>query len=119
MKSIVLAVIVAILCLSFVAWSEKSELPKDGRKTKINAHAPAASKAQILTVASTTVPMESDLSWSIYAPSSGCKFRTMSTATVAGIQKTVPDGAWHTRGVRDGSAFTNFSGCTLAELERQ
>lgn len=117
MKAIVLAVIVAVMCLSFVAWA-KTELPKDGQKTKIMVHAPVAGSEQILTVNSTTVDMSSNISWGIYSPVD-CSYRTMSTATKAGIQKTIPAGAWHVRGVREGSAFSNYSGCTGAQLERQ
>lgn len=117
MKSITLAVIVAVLCLSFVAWATKIELPKDGAKTKIMVHAPTAGADEILTVASTTKDNSDYIAWGVYSPVD-CKFRTMSTATKSGIQKTIPSGSWLIRGVRDGSAFLNLSGCTGAELER-
>jgi len=118
MKSIAIATIAAVLCLSFVALATPPELPKDGAKIKIMAHAPSAGKDQILTVNSTTVDMSSDLSWGVYSPVD-CKFRTMSTSTKVGVQKTIPSGAWHVRGLRDRSRFVNYSGCTAAELERQ
>ncbi len=118
MKSIVLAVIVAVLCLSFASWAGKSELAKDGMKTKINGFAPDGSKDTTLSVASQTVDMSNDVAWSAYAPGD-CKFRTMSTSTKAGAQKTILGGQWTTRVVNPESPFLNYSGCTSGELERQ
>lgn len=74
-------------------------------------------KDQILGVASTTIDMSDDLSWAVYSPVD-CKYRTMTSAAKQGVQKTIPAETWHVRRVRKGSAFTNFSGCTLGQLER-
>lgn len=118
MKSIVIAIIAAVLCLPLVVLATPPDLPKDGAKTKIMGHAPTAGKCQLLTAASTTVDMSDDISWGIYAPAD-CKYRTMATSTVEGVQKTIPAKTWHIRWLRDGSRFVNYSSCDGAELERQ
>lgn len=120
MKYLSTLLAILMLAISVTAFAARPELPKDGLKTKMNVHAPTATLGQILTDASTTVDMSDYLSWSLYAPAAGCKYRTMAAGTVGTeIQKTVPVGVWHTRAVRAGSAFTNFSSCALAELEPQ
>jgi len=118
MKIVTLLIMCMILCLAVMAWAGRAELAKDGKSTKLEGHAPTAGKGQILTIASTTIDMSDDISWGLYTPTD-CSYRTMSTSTRSGIQKTIPAGAWHVRVVSAGSAFTNFSGCTAAQLERQ
>lgn len=118
MKPLVLSVIVAVLCLSFVAYADRAELVKDGQKTKINGFAPNGAKDISLGVASQTVDMRNDVAWSVNSPVD-CKYRTMSTATKAGRQKTIIASSPRTLVVNTASPFINFSGCTLGELERQ
>ena len=114
----VIVVIVSIFILSMVAWGAKSDLPRDLSGQKLQFHSPDSSKNIALTVASRTVDMADDLSYSVYTPSA-CKFRVMSTATKAGSQKALLAGGRLTLGVKAGSSFINFSGCTNGELDRQ
>jgi hypothetical protein len=115
---IIIAFAIFFSWLSYEAYALKSELPTDGKKTKIEGHSADCRKDVSLTIASQTVDMNDDISWAVYVPAD-CKFRNMSTATKAGMQKTLPSGVWFGQVVRTGSAFTNFSGCTSGELERQ
>lgn len=116
MRTKILTVI--LLLIAAVALAARPELPKDGAGVKVQGHAPTGSKDVTLTVASQTVNMTNDLSWSQYAPGA-CKFRTMSTATKAGIAHTLPATTWNTRNVNATSPFLNFTGCTSGELQRQ
>lgn len=118
MKSIWAVAFILILAVGVMGvFAEPPELPVDSRGAKMQVHAPSAGKDQILGVASTTIDMSDDLSWAVYSPVD-CKYRTMTSAAKQGVQKTIPAETWHVRGVRKGSAFTNFSGCTLGQLER-
>lgn len=91
---------------------------QDAAGVKIQSHADDGKKEQALTVASTTIDMSNDVSWRVYVPAD-CKFRTMSTSTKAGLQKTLstmPGGFGMV--VNHRTPFTNFSGCTSGELSR-
>lgn len=81
---------------------------------------PDGSLGQLLTVYSTTIPMKNYAVYGIYAPSPGCKARTMATtAKGSNLLRTVPDGQWIIRGVSKKTPFLNLSGCTNAELAIQ
>lgn len=108
-----------LLLLASAALAAKPNLPADRGGQKLQGLAPDARKGSALGVASVTVDMTDDVGYTVYVPGSGCKFRTMSTATRAGNQRTVPAGAWLERRIGAGSAFINFSGCTSGELQRQ
>ena len=115
---IIIAFAIFFSWLSYGAFAGKPELPKDGMKTKITAHAPDARKDVTLTVNSQTVDMTNDISWSA-SGASDCSYRSMSTATKAGVQKPLYGGQWNTRAIGASSVHMNYSGCTGWVLERQ
>ncbi len=82
--------------------------------------APNGKKDAALTVNSTTLNMANDIEWSVYVPSSTttCVFRTMSTATKAGLAKPIPAATWTSRKVNGATPFINFTGCTAGFGER-
>lgn len=120
MKSITLAVIVAILCLSFVAWADKAELAKDGRKTKVDGFAPDPAKDIVLTGNSQTIDMTDDIAWGL-SPVANCTYRNHSTATVVGNVKTIIGGTERVRVVNENAVHATYSGagCANEILERQ
>ena len=95
-------------------------LQKDNAQNyAIQGFAPAAKKAQALTVnRSGNVSSQVDAAWSVYPTVDGCVFRLQSTATRAGVNSPAPNGAWTTRVVNGDTKFTSFSGCT-GVLHRQ
>ena len=80
--------------------------------------APNGKKDINLTVNSTTVDMRLDNGWALYTPTA-CVYRTMSTATKAGLKRTLPANTYNQRYVNPKTPFINFSGCTSGELQRQ
>lgn len=86
--------------------------------TAVQGFAPNGTKDVTLAVTSQTVDMRNDLAWGAYAPAD-CKFRNMTTATKAGSLHTLPGGSWFVRVVNPSTPFTNISGCTSGELQRQ
>lgn len=83
----------------------------------IQQHASNGKDAVNLTVNSTTKNFIGKTSWELYAPSSGCKFRNMSTLTKAGLQRTWPNGVRQSHFINPATPYANFSGCTAAELD--
>lgn len=83
----------------------------------IQQHASNGKDAVNLTVNSTTKNFTGKTSWELYAPSSGCKFRNMSTLTKAGLQRTWPNGVRQSHFINPATPYANFSGCTAAELD--
>lgn len=80
--------------------------------------APNGKKDVALTVNSTTVDMRLDNGWATWTPTA-CSYRTMSTATKAGLTRTLPANTYNQRYVNSKTPFINFSGCTSGELQRQ
>lgn len=103
MKKLIV-IVLAVGCLAGVALS--SEFAPNGKKDRA------------LTVNSTTVDMRLDNGWATYTPT-GCSYRTMSTATKAGLKRTLPANTYNQRYVNLKTPFINFSGCTSGELQRQ
>lgn len=110
-KLIVLAAIFA----AATTYAATGQLP---HVNSVQLLAPNGKKDGTLAVTSSTVDMRGDSQWGVYA-TAACKFRTMSTATKAGTQRTIPITTWVTRGVNPATPFINFSGCTGGELQRQ
>lgn len=109
-----LLILAAIFCTA-TAFAGTGTLPNINSVQTI---APNGKKDTTLAVTSQTVDMRGDAQWAVYA-TAACKFRTMSTATKAGTQRTIPITTWTTRGVNSVTPFINFSGCTGGELQRQ
>lgn len=80
--------------------------------------APNGKKDRNLTVNSTVVDMRLDNGWATWTPTA-CSYRTMSTATKAGLKRTLPANTYNQRYVNSKTPFVNFSGCTSGELQRQ
>lgn len=113
-KFILIAFLVAIAATAYAA---KPGLPVDGGGIRVMGFAPDGKKDITLAVTSQTVDMRNDLAWSQYAPGA-CKFRSMTTATKAGLARTLPATTWNQRNVNASTPFINFSGCTSGELQR-
>lgn len=120
MKILSFLTICMILCLAVMAWAGKSELAKDGLKTKINGFAPDPSKEVVLTGKSQTIDMTDDVAWGL-SPASDCSYRNHSTATKTGNLKTIAAGTDRVRVVNSKGIFATYTGagCANAILERQ
>jgi hypothetical protein len=70
-----------------------------------------------LTVASTTIDMSKKTASNIYNTTSGCVFRSMSSATKAGLTRTVPTDQWFPIVKHKNIKYMNYSGCTNAQLD--
>lgn len=96
------------------------KLEKDLNGNLIQGFAPDGNYSQTLTVASVTYDMTSDMMWSLYAPSTGCKIRITPTSAKGSFpQHTIPDAMHIVRVVNRNTPFINYSGCTNGELQRQ
>lgn len=95
-------------------------MERDSDKVAVQGFAPDGTLSQLLTVNSVTFDMSKRLAYGVYAPSAGCKVRSMATsAKGANVQRTVIDGQVTVRVVNRASPFVNFSGCTAAEIDIQ
>ena len=73
-------------------------------------------KAQTLGVGRTVVNHTTSVAWQLYTPAN-CKYRSMSTATIAGPLRTWLGGGPDVRLVHSKGAFTCYTSCTDGELD--
>ena len=116
MKKLIL--LACVLCCVSIAYADRSELVRDAVGAKVQGFASNGRGDVALTAKSVTVDMSNEIAWSAYV-TGGCKFRTMTTATKAGMTRTLPAATWMTRNIHPRSQFINFTGCTNGELQRQ
>lgn len=119
MKSVLIA-IAAVLVMAVTAMAGGFLELDASNQRDIQGFAPNGSLGQTLTVNSVTVDMTGSLAYGLYAPSTGCKVRSMATsAKGTNLQRTVLDSQWTVRVVNRATPFVNFSGCTSGELAIQ
>jgi len=106
MKRFVL--LISLFVFTTVAFAMKSELPRDGGSTKLQACAPTLKNDSLITATSQHKNVTDANCWRFYA-ASDAKFRVQSSATKIGVQHTIPGGSWYTEAVSN-YKFVNFSG---------
>jgi len=87
-------ILLGAILATATAYAAPGQLPA---VNSVQVLSPNGNKDGTLTVNSSTVDMRGDAQWGVYA-TSACKFRTMSTTTKAGTQRTIPANAWLSRG---------------------
>lgn len=122
MKNAALVTILSILTVAFAAFcfaatSTDNQL-MDAKGTKVQGYAPNGKKSTALTVNSVTLNQANNVAWSVYTPTA-CKYRMMSTATKAGLTRTIPVNSSITRYKNPATPFINITGCTSGEYDAQ
>jgi hypothetical protein len=94
-------------------------LQKDASQNiTIQGFAPNGKLNQALTANRTAVDFRQTVAWGIY-PASDCYYTNQSTATRAGSKITLAGGTTTIRIVNSATPYANFTGCSLAVLQKQ